>query len=184
MSCPVCDHTDLSVQALLGRLDDLNTIIALALDFAEHVVGQTINPDEAKGWLTSARTWREDPDEARKVAGAARAWSPGKSVQQGAWAAGKAILWATAAASMAGTQGASVRALEKTAKYAVRAAVNEAYKEARTRGEGVHAADAAADEATEGKWQLSHARELACVCNPPVPPEFFEPRSRTSSLAD
>ena len=164
MPCPVCDHNDLSVQALLSRLDDLDTIITLSCDFAERVVGQAQDPSEAARWLAIAHKWRDNPNEVRVVTEAARAWSPKTAARQGreAWAAGNTMLWATAAAGMAGTAGASARALEKTAKYAALATL---------------------DEAAEGKWQLAHARKLACICNPPMPPEFFESRSRNSSLA-
>ena len=162
--CPACDFPHSTVQALLGRIDNLELLVTLACDFADRVVGRSLRPTEARERLRAAREWESKPKEALRAADKALALmntlekddlaeiAKGTTLRARATAA---VAWATWAASWAIAARKSSEP-EETIKEVQQVA-----------GDVAEAAGWVAYD-SERKWQLNHAEELACTC-PRVP---------------
>ena len=74
MSCPICDETIRDTETLLKRVEDVDLLVRLACDMADHVSCLGLDPASGQ-YLRAARAWREAPaalSEAQRAALAAQ----------------------------------------------------------------------------------------------------------------
>lgn len=165
--CPTCDWPTSDLRTLLDHVEDPDTLVTLACDFADRVAGWARDPAQARAWIETARHWRDSSHAARSAAiEAERQWTD-------IWGGGWSIMSQEALRSVKAATTAASEAIE----WGITGALDDTLEAADA------AARAEAGRKPEGDWQLRHARELACTCPAPLAAAPAGLRSRNSLLA-
>jgi hypothetical protein len=161
MECLVCDWPECTLAELLGRIDNDDLLVCLALDFAERVVPLSPDPRLAAYWLQGAR----DGVEAALREGQRSGWSDliaskiwVETMRHAAWAVAEALV-------VVGSRSQRAEHVGVTAIWA---------------REASRMAEHDTDE--ECVWQLRHTRRLACTCKALAEAEPDGRRLRNSLL--